>query len=110
MTSKGTGERLLSTILSSYLGREANDAEIKNFMKQLNADEARTPVNRSTSTTRSGPGGSTSTSTSRSNTGVDPQQEAIDFAQSRDDYAEYQYATTYMDAFLGALGSPVQGF
>lgn len=108
-TSKSTGERLLNTVLSAYLGREASEKEIKNFMARLNGQEESTPTNVSTSTTTSSGSSSHSSSTSRSNTGVDPQQKAIDFAKSRDDYAEYQYATTYMDAFLGALGSPVAG-
>jgi hypothetical protein len=100
-TNADQGGRILDDVLASYLGRTASDAEKANFMKRINAEEAKTPVNVSTSTA--------SGTTSRSNSGVDVAARAQQMAESQGDYAEYQYATTYYDAFLSALGSPVEG-
>jgi len=116
VTSKSNSDRLLDDVLSAYLGRTASATEKTNFLKSLNAKEKATPTNVSTSsgtsTSTSGGGGpsvsnSTSTSKSTSGGGIDPQEVAIKAAQADKGFGEYQYATTYMDAFLGALGTPV---
>ena len=114
-TSADTADRLLDEVLSNYLGRTATASEKANFVSSLNKKEAATPTNVSSSSSSSrsvsSAGGSNSTSTSsnvsHSTTGVDPQEQAIQKAQSTKGYAEYQYGTTYMDAFLSALGAPV---
>ena len=100
-TNADQGGRILDDVLSSYLGRTASDSEKAAFMKRVNGEEAKTPTSISHSTE--------SGTTTKSNTGVDVAARAQDLAQSKSDYAEYQYATTYYDAFLQALGAPVQG-
>lgn len=110
-TSKDSADRLLDDVLANYLGRTASDAEKASFVSSLNKKEAATPTNVSTSNSSSTSSArssvSSSSSTSHSTTGVDPQEQAIKTAQADKGYAEYQYGTTYMNAFLSALGAPV---
>ena len=111
ITDRGAADRLLDDVLSNYLGRTASDGEKARFLKNLNVKERATPTSTSTSSSTSvssaRTSNSTSSSSSTSRTGIDPQEEAINQAKKSKDYAEYQYGTTYMNAFLSALGAPV---
>lgn len=92
-----TAETLLDNSLKNYLGRSATNAEKANFLKALNAYERENP----TVTTPSGPGYSITTG------GAQPTAFAEEYAASQEGAAEFQAATTYLDAFLGSLGNPV---
>lgn len=106
LTDATTAHGLADQALSQFLGRAATPAETENFKKLLNTDESKHPT---TTTTTGVSSGSSSTSSSKTTGGTSSSQDAIDFAKSRPDYAEYQYATTFGDAFNQALGSPVSG-
>jgi len=116
VTSKSNSDRLIDDVLSNFLGHTASDVEKQNFVAHLNAAEKKAPTGTSTgsstSTSTSGGGGpsvshSSSSSKSVSGGGVDPTEFAIQTAKADKGYAEYQYGTTYMNAFLSALGAPV---
>jgi hypothetical protein len=111
---------VLDQVLSSYLGRTPGADEKANFLKLAQAQEKAHPsVSSSSSTTKSSNSGgynsSSTSSTSSSGTSsggfgaADVQNLAIQQAQADKGYAEYQYGTTYMNAFLSALGAPVSG-
>lgn len=97
LTDPTTAESLLDTSLKNYLGRAATKKEKSEFVRALNKYEAENP----TVTTPMGPGGSVTTG------GAQPTVFAEQFAQAQEGAAEYGAATTYFDAFLGALGNPV---
>lgn len=97
LTDPTTAEGLLDTSLKNYLGRAATKKEKSEFLRALNKYEAENP----TVTTPMGPGGSVTTG------GAQPTVFAEQFAQAQEGVAEYGAATTYFDAFLGALGNPV---
>ena len=104
LTNKTTGDRLIDDVLSNYLGRTASDVEKANFLKTLNTQERANPSVATGSSTTSQ---TSSTSKTTQSGGVDSQEVAIKAAQADKGYGEYQYGTTYMDAFLQALGAPV---
>lgn len=97
LTDPTTAESLLDTSLKNYLGRAATGKEKSEFLRALNRYEAENP----TVTTPMGKGGSVTTG------GAQPTVFAEKFAQAQEGAAEYGAATTYFDAFLGALGNPV---
>lgn len=97
LTDPTTAESLLDTSLKNYLGRAATSKEKSEFLRALNRYEAENP----TVTTPMGQGASVTTG------GAQPTVFAEQFAQAQEGAAEYQVATTYLDAFLGALGNPV---
>lgn len=97
LTDPTTAESLLDTSLKNYLGRAATKREKSEFLRALNQYEAENP----TVTTPMGKGASVTTG------GAQPTVFAEQFAQAQEGAAEYQAATTYLDAFLGALGNPV---
>jgi len=115
LTNKTTSDRLIDDVLSTYLGHTASDTEKANFLGHLNAAEKANPTvsTQSGTTKSSNSGGYNSTSTSSATSsgtnkgGVDSQEVAIQAAKGDKGYAEYQYGTTYMNAFLSALGAPV---
>jgi hypothetical protein len=98
----------LDQALTGLLGRTASDAEKKSFLASLNAAERANPSVSTSRSTTSASGSSTSTSSSVS-TSVSAGARAEQFARADKGFAEYQYATTYMDAMLDALSSPVRG-
>lgn len=97
----------LDSALANLLGRTATDKEKKKFLAALNAAERANPTVTKTSGTTSASGSSTSRSTT-TGTSVSPAARAQEFAQNEEGFAEYQIATTYMDAMLEALSSPVR--
>lgn len=93
LTNYTSAKAILNAAMSAFLGRQASDAEISNFLKLLNEQEMANPVTQEFSGTIALQSG-----------GFDPQQFAEDFAKSQDGAGEYQAVTTYLDAFLAALG------
>ena len=75
------------------------------FLKALNIEEKANP----TITNQSGftSGGNTSQNVNTSG-GSSSQDFADRFAKSQEGYAEYQTATTYLDAFIKALENPAR--
>ena len=100
LTNEGEARRILDNALAGALGRDPTSAENRAFRKALNMYEKENP----TVTTSKGvasAGGTTSTTTSEG--GFDSADFADRYAKSQEGYAEYQTATTYLDAFIDAL-------
>lgn len=106
LTSAEDAGPTLDQALTTLLGRTATAAERSKFLAVLNAKERANP-SRGTSTTRSDGSGNSTTTSSSVNTGVNPSAVAADWATEQEGFAEYQMATTYLDAMLDALSSPV---
>lgn len=107
LTGKDESDATLDSALASLLGRTATDAEKKKFLASLNAAERANPTVTRSSGTTSASGASSSTS-STTGTSVSAAARAQKFAENDEGFAEYQIATTYMDAMLEALSSPVR--
>lgn len=106
LTGRDESNATLDQALTEMLGRTATDQEKARFLKALNAEERANP---STSVTRGTQSGSSSTSSTTSQaSSVSAGARALEFATEQEGFAEYQYATTYMDAMLEALSSPVR--
>lgn len=86
LTNEFDARALVDNALNQYLGRDATSKERERFWKRLNKREAANP---DTAT----PVGHDTVQTG----GFNREQFAVDFAQSRDDYAETQASTTLMD-------------
>jgi hypothetical protein len=96
LTDPESAKQLINTAMASLLGREATSEEYKKFLTTLNSEERSNPIVTTVE-------GDTVTTTG----GTNPNQIAEDYATSREDFAEFQAATTYMDAFIAALEDPV---
>jgi len=96
LTDPGQAKTLLNNSLSTYLGRKASQAEYDKFVFSLTQQEMANP-NKST----------VSGNTRITSGGFDPATFADEYAAGQQGSAEYQAATTYLDAFLGALKAPV---
>lgn len=96
LTDPDTANQLVDSALEQYLGRQANPEESKAFRQALRKAEMRNPteveVRGDTAITRGG---------------VNPQARAEEFAMAQEGAAEYQAATTYLDAFIQGIQSPV---
>lgn len=100
LSDEGTARRLLNGALTSYLGRTATADENAMFLKALNVQE------RQNATVTKTVGNTSGRNTTQSQTvtgGMDKNDFAERFAKSQEGYAEYQAATTYLDAFIGSL-------
>ena len=127
LSSAQTARSYLETAMQNATGRAPTSAEISNFREALNQmEQSNATVSRTTGTRTSGSretttpnasgiatnitGGYSSDNTSTTQTGgMNREQYALDTAKSASDYAEYQAATTYMDAMFRAIQSPVNG-
>lgn len=88
---------MAETQFQESIGRAATAEEVANVQQQLNAAEKASPTI------------STSGATSVTSGGVDEQQLVKQIAEMSPEYANYQQATTYFDAMLGALRGPAGG-
>ena len=70
------------------------------FLKALNVQEKANPT---TTVTKGNVSGRNTTQTQNTTGGFDRNDFTERFAKSQEGYAEYQTATTYLDAFIGAL-------
>ena len=102
LTNEGTARRLINDTLSRELGRVASKQETAAFLKALNFQEKENPLVRVDEGVRSAGGTDQDTTVSG---GFDANDFAGRFARAQEGYAEYQAATTYMDAFIDALES-----
>lgn len=104
-TSIANGRALLQKTLSSAIGRNPSDAELKRYMKMINAAESNSPSR--TVTTSSG--GTTVSRTTPSN--VDTADMAMDFAKKiggGDPYRERR-ASHYLDLIMNRGGLNIGG-
>ena len=115
----------LMSASKELLGRDPSKDEIKLFTKALNSLQRANPevtarssqqidqpissdlIKTSDGSTQINRSSSTQNNSSVSTGGFDTDQYALDVAKSQNDYAEYQAETTFMDALLGAIQSPV---
>lgn len=96
LTDPDTANQLVDAALEQYLGRRANDKESQAFRQALRRAEMRNPtevdIQGDTAITRGG---------------INPQARAEEFAMAQEGAAEYQAATTYLDAFIQGIQNPV---
>ena len=97
LTDPDTAMGLIDQSLQGALGRSASQSEKRRFMEALKAYEMENP----TVTT----GDQTGTVTTG---GANAQQFAQRYGLAQEGAAEYKAATTFLDAFMGALGNPVK--
>lgn len=105
LTNESTARGLLNQTLARFLGRTSTAEEQAKFLKALNVEEKANP----TRTNQSGftSGGNTTQNINTSG-GYSREDFADRFAKSQEGYAEYQTATTYLDAFIEALENPTR--
>jgi hypothetical protein len=102
----GDGWGALQNTLSKMLGRDPSDEEVRDFVGRMNHLAAKNPT--ITRSTTSGIGTEHQSTTSHTKSGFnssDILENAYRDAQSDDDYAEYQSATTYFNTALSALAA-----
>lgn len=115
----------LLTASKQLLGRDPTKDEVKLFTQALNSLQRANPevtarsgqqidqpvgsdlIKTSEGTTKINRSKSTQNTSSVSTGGFDSNLYALDVAKSQNDYAEYQAETTFMDALLSAIQSPV---
>lgn len=91
-----TAQAILDDALAKSLGRQATAAEAARFRRTLNRMEAKNPT--VTRSMRTGAGASVVTTG-----GFNPSTFAQEYAQGMQGSAEFQAATTFLDAFMNAL-------
>lgn len=101
LTDPISAKALVNETLSQYLGRNATDEEIRRFTATLNAAERANPV---VETTTYKDGQAVSSVVSG---GLDRRQVVTDEAMKLPEYGAVQAATTYFQALVDALSSPV---
>jgi hypothetical protein len=97
LTDPGTAETLLDQALQNYLGRKASNKEVTEFRKALRKAEMGSPTEtdiEGETMIRSG--------------GFNPATFADSYAQGMEGAGEFQAATTFLDAFIDALGPRVE--
>lgn len=104
LTDAKTARRLVNQVYQNLLGRDATDQEAKNYLHGLNATENKNPTVTRTTTDARG-----RVVNQKQSGGTDATQVGIEHAESNPDYKRFQSETTYYDAFMSALASPVQG-
>lgn len=109
LTDPASAKALLSTMLQKELGRDAKPAEIEDFLATLNHAERSNPtITKSTTVTDPVTNNRDTTSSSSGGLGA-PAYETMgkDFAKRDPEYGAYQASTTYFNALLNAIQSPV---
>lgn len=97
LTDPQTAETLVDQALQQYLGRKASNQEVNAFRKALGAAERGAPTEVDVM-------GDTQVTSGGFNPAVFAQQ----YAEGMEGAAEYQAATTFLDAFIGAIGPRVE--
>ena len=97
LTDPQTAETIIDQALQQYLGRKASDTEVKSFRKALRGAEMESPSRVDTQGT-----------TAITSGGFNPAVFAQQYAEGMEGAAEYQAATTFLDAFIGAIGPRVE--
>lgn len=109
LTDPKAAAAMLSEVLQERLGRAPTPAERNAFVAALNAAEEANPVVTKT-TYRLNPESDTYDSDTRTTGGVDPAGFLQTYAEKHNqkEYGAYQAATTYMNAFMQAIGAPIE--
>lgn len=122
LSSVQEARAFLMAAAEKELGRAPTSAELAAFRAALNSEERANPEQQVTRSTERGVTSTTYedgvavdqqtpnrtvTSSSTTTGGMDRAQYSIDYARSANDWAEYQVATTYVEAMMRALSSPV---
>ena len=120
ITKPLAAKNLINSATAQELGQTATAGQVKQFTGQLNRSEQKNPGHSSSSgggtsvTTAVGDGTTHTTATDSSSgsshtgySGQDRAQQAIDFARAQPEWASYQGATTFMDAFVNSIAAPV---
>lgn len=103
-----TARALTNDVLSKALGRAATSKELRAYASALNAYESSNPSVSTTTTTTTPDGNSTSnTETSGGASAAGRAQVLQDKAMDDPEYGAFQVAAPLMDAFFGAIQSPV---
>lgn len=97
LTDPETAQVVIDQALQQYLGRKASNDEVTAFRKALGAAERGAP----TEVEISG-------DTAITKGGFNPAAFAQQYAEGMEGAAEYQAATTFLDAFIGAIGPRVE--
>lgn len=100
--------RVLTSAMGSALGRKPTEAELDDFQASLNEAQRAAPVVTTTSSKTDFSGNTVIDSVSEG--GIDVSGYTDEYAESGDnekEYGAYQAATTYTNAFLDAIRSPV---
>lgn len=105
LTDPDTARAIVNSALSDRLGRAANDEEVSTFLNVLNSAERANPT--VTTSHYSGDGSSVSSTTTGGIGATGKQQLAVDEALENPEYGAYQAASTYYNALIQALGSPL---
>jgi hypothetical protein len=108
LTDPATAKAIVNDALSQRLGRAATEEELATLRGVLNAAERAAPTVTTSSTTyQDGDAVSQSSTTSGGLTGAGRQQLILDEAMQKPEYGAYQAATTYFNALMQAVQSPV---
>jgi len=114
LSSRSDARGALVASYQNLLGRDPSSKEVNAFTAALNSLEKSSPTTTTTIDAPSPNGISydgqnipTTQTSSVQTGGFDSGQYSIDTAKSASDYAEYQAETTFMDALLSAIQSPV---
>lgn len=108
LTDPSTAKAIINDALSQHLGRAATEDEVRAFTTVINSAERANPTLTTTSTTYDkGDAVSSSSTTKGGLTDSGRYQLVSDEAMKKPEYGAVQSATTYFNAFLGALDSPM---
>ncbi len=108
LTDPKTAKSLINGVLADALGRAANPEELQSFLSVLNAAERANPATQTTNTTyQDGVAVSSSSTTAGGLTNAGRQELLLEKAQALPEYGAVQAATTYYNALLQAVQSPV---
>lgn len=108
LTDPATARAIVHDSLSSMLGRRATDEELRKFTGLINAAERGNPTVTETATTyQDGDAVSQSSTTTGGLTATGRQQLVEEDAMALPEFGAYQAASTYFNALLGSIGSPV---
>lgn len=92
LTSRTDALVILNQAMQQFLGRKASPQELEKFVKALNSQERANPITQEFQ-------GDTVIQAG----GFNPQTFAEEFALAKDGSAEYQAATSFLDAFMSVL-------
>jgi hypothetical protein len=109
LSNRGEANRIVDAALTTALGRRATQAEQAQFLGLLNQNQRANPeIQTQNSTVTTSEGGTSSSYSTTQKGGFDAQNFGDQYARAQDGYAEYQAATTYMDAFAQTLAKKTQ--
>lgn len=104
LTNKQDAKLLVNQVYQQLVGREATAAELAGFTTGLNKQEAANPVYTTTTTDARG-----RVVSQKRKGGTNAQEIAKENAEANPEYHKNQAQTTYLNAFLNAINSPVSG-